>query len=212
MSKGRFFCGGSALAVTLALTLGVAPAFAQPPAEQATEVEEIISTGTFIRGTAEDTAINVEVTGRDELLQRGSPTTEELLRNLSEIGNLQGGFARGANADGIGISAINLRGLGSGRTLVMMNGRRLADDAVSSGATGSAGFITGGANQNVNVIPTAALQQVEILKDAGGTTYGSDAVGGVVNFITRRDLHGMEVDASYKYVSGSDGDYAASLL
>ena len=96
MSKGRFFCGGSVLAVTLAMTLGVAPgfAYAQPPVETAPAeeqppiddstvvVDEIISTGTFIRGTPEDAALPVEVIGRQELLQQGNPTVEEVVRNL----------------------------------------------------------------------------------------------------------------------------------
>jgi len=218
MSKGRYFCGGSVLAVTLAMALGVSPslAYAQPPAEDPQEdvvVEEIISTGTIIRGAAEDSAINVEVMGREDLLSRGSPTGEDLIRGLSEIGNLQGAAANRFNADGIGIAAVNLRSMGSGRTLSMLNGVRLADDPTSSGATGSAGFVTGGANQNINSIPMAAVQQVELLKDSGGATYGSDAVGGVVNFITRKDIHGMELNVAYKAIPGSDfGDVDASIL
>ena len=67
-------------------------------------------------------------------------------------------------------------------------------------------------SENVSFIPGAALARTELLKDGAAVTYGADAVGGVINFITRSDFVGLEGQASYKYIDGSDGDYTASLL
>lgn len=176
----------------------------QEDQEDATEVEMIVSTGSFIRGTPEDSALPVTVISREELLTSGNPTFSDLLRSLTEVGNVQGEF-NAFDSSGTGAASVALRGLGPGRTVVLMNGRRLADEPQESG-------LTGGAFQNVNAVPRAALQQVEILKDGGATTYGADAVGGVVNFITRRDLNGVEASGSYRLIEDSDGDYDANIL
>ena len=193
MSKGRFFCGGSALAVTLVLSLGAQQALAQGAPKKddnkkddPTEVTAIISTGTYIRGAAEDNALPVEVTTRAEILDHGSPSVEELTRNMSEIGNIQGEDNRNAGNDP-GVSTINMRNMGSGKTLVLLNGQRLPKQTSPA---------TNGDTQDTSAIPSAVLQQVEVLKDGGSATYGSEAVAGVVNFRTRRDLNGMEASAT----------------
>jgi len=99
-----------------------------------------------------------------------------------------------------GSATVNLRGFGSARTLVLMNGRRLAASPV--------GAVPG---VDINLIPLAAIGRIEVLKGGAAATYGSDAVGGVVNFITRRDLDAFELNADYSYIDGSEGDYNASL-
>jgi len=225
MVKSRYLCGGSALAVSLALL--ASPALAQQPSASAQELDNcyseagddeaklsacdtkanavaaVVSTGSRIRGLPEDAALPVEVVTRDDLLEKGSPSVLDLMRSLSEIGAVQGESNRGAT--GYGNNSVNLRGLGSGRTLALINGRRIGDAPAEAA-------VTSGNFQDVSSVPSAALQQVEVLKDGGTTTYGADAVAGVVNFITRRDLNGLEVNAAYKFVDGSDGDPELSVL
>lgn len=234
MLKSRFFCGGSALAVSVALALGAQDASAQQTAQKATDadaalaecleaattdaqrddcakedatrVAEVVSTGSFISGVTETAALPVTLITFEEIQNMGTPSNNELIRSLSEMGGVQGETYRLDNdlALGGGIGAANLRNMSSGRTVVLMNGRRMATEA-------SSGPFTGEAFVNTNLIPNAAIQQVEMLKDGGTTTYGADAVGGVVNFITRRNVNGFELRSSYKFVKDSDGDYDVNL-
>lgn len=142
----------------------------------------IVVTGTLVRG-AQPTSPLVRI-GRDEIDRSGATSVEQLLRDLPQ--NFQGGvsqenfFVPGAGADitehG---SGINLRGLGQRATLVLVNGRRLAPSGVGS-------FV------DVSLIPVSALERVEILTDGASAIYGSDAVGGVVNFILKDRFEGVE--------------------
>ncbi|WP_309603992.1 TonB-dependent receptor domain-containing protein [Phenylobacterium sp.] len=201
MLKSRYFCGGSALAV--ALTMGLAQGAAAQttktaPAASTAAVSEVVVTGSYIAGSSEKAALPIEVIGKEELAKKGSPSTLDLIKSLPISGPVIGDsnqFSTGAQGQP-GAGSINLRGIGSQRTLVLLNGRR---STVSPGA-GSQGVDT-------NLMPVAAIARVEILKDGAAATYGSDAIGGVVNFITRRNLEGLEVNADYRYVKGSNGDY-----
>ncbi|WP_374471519.1 TonB-dependent receptor domain-containing protein [Phenylobacterium sp.] len=195
--RRRQLCGGSALAV--AITLGaVLPALAQTPSS--TEVEEVVVTGSFIAGTPEDAALPVDVLSTEDLAEQGSPTVVQLVKTITASQASLGESNR--YNGGAGTATINLRGFGAARTLVLMNGRRLADSPIPA-------FQGGGAN--LNFIPTAAVGRIEILKDGAAATYGSDAIGGVVNFITRRNLDGLEADGEYAFIDGSDGDWNANL-
>ena len=223
--KHSIFCGTSlwALAAALALTAGTAAAqvpagadrdvsdpsaeqLGAPPAgnqEDPTEVEAVVVTGSFIRGTPEDAALPVDVVTSEELAERGSPTTVEFIKSLPISGPVLGDSNQfsAAAAGQIGVGSINLRGLGSLRTLVLMNGRR----TVASPGAGSGGTDT-------NLLPIAAIGRVEILKDGAAAVYGSDAIAGVANFITRTNLQGFEVSGDYRYVPGADGgDYGGSI-
>jgi hypothetical protein len=96
---------------------------------------------------------------------------------------------------------VNLRAVSSSRTVVVFNGRRFPEQYSASV----------GRFNNVALIPNAAIGRVEVLKDGGATTYGADAVGGVVNYITRRNLDGIETNANYRYIDDSDGDWDADI-
>lgn len=199
MTKGRFFCGASACAAFIALG-ATGPALAQ---EAPTEIGEVVVTGSFIRGTPEDAALPVEVIGVEELEKRGSPSTLDLIKSLPVSGPVLGDtnqFSTAAQGQ-VGAGTINLRSIGSQRTLVLVNGRRVT---VSAGA-GSAGVDT-------NLLPVSAIGRVEVLKDGAAATYGSDAIAGVVNFITRKNFNGLEVSGDYRLVDGSNGDYGANAL
>lgn len=200
MRRVAFLAGGSALAIALSLGLS-STALAQEP----TEVEAIVVTGSLIAGTPEDAALPVDVIGVEELAKQGSPTTVELLKGLSVSNGVLGDTnqfdARAQGSEGSG--SVNLRGLGPTRTLVLINGKRMT---INPFALAGAGAV------DTNVVPVAAIGRIEVLKDGAAATYGSDAIGGVVNFITRSNFNGLEVNASYKNVDGSDGDYTFGLI
>jgi iron complex outermembrane recepter protein len=201
MSRSRYFCAASAAVLLCAGVAQAQEARRVPaPAPKDSEVEEVVVTGTFIAGTPEDAAIPVEAITLEELRQQGSPSNLDLIKGMSETGSVAGEANR-ANLFAIGAQSINLRGISSSRTVVVFNGRRLAE---------SYSFSVGRFN-NVAQIPNAAIGRVETLKDGGATTYGADAVGGVVNYITRRDIDGIETNANYRYIKDSDGDYDFDL-
>ena len=201
MSKSRFFCGASTLAAILAFGVS-GQASAQAGADKPTAVEEVVVTGSFIRGTPEDAALPVDVISREDLEKQGSPSTLELIKQLSVSSGVLGDTnqfdPRAQGSEGSG--SINLRGLGSQRTLVLMNGRRMVTNPFANGVV------------DTNLLPQGAIGRVEVLKDGAAATYGSDAIGGVVNFITRNNLDGFEVGGSYTYVDGSKGNYDANVL
>jgi outer membrane receptor protein involved in Fe transport len=171
-----------------------APAVDQtkPAPGAAAPVEKVVVTGSFIAGTAEDAALPVEVYSADELAKQGEPTALEFVKSLSISGPTSGEAYYFGGAGLTGSVNINLRGLGADKTLTLLNGRRMS--------------------QNTSNIPSAAIARTEILKDGAAVTYGADATGGVVNFITRDHFTGLEAKAHYKLIDGSDGDYGLSLL
>ena len=158
-------------------------------------IEEVIVTGSFIRGTPEDAALPVDVISRADLEDAGAPSINEMIRNLSvssgTIAETNQFDTRGGQANE-GVSTVNLRGLGPSRTLVLLNSRRHV-------ATENIGV-------DISAIPGLAIQRVEVLKDGAAATYGSDAIAGVVNFITRGDFEGIEVRGSFQEIQDSDGD------
>src|SRR4051812_32180888 len=203
MIKHRYLCGGSVLAVTLALGLA-APAFAQAgkaatPGAPA-DVEEVVVTGSFITGKAEEAAQPVDVIGAEDLQKQGNPTTVNLVKNTTAAQSSIGESNRFLGT-AAGAATVNLRGFGSSRTLVLFNGQRMANSPAAVAAE----------SVDINFIPNAAIGRIEILRDGAAATYGSDAVGGVVNFITRRDLDGWEFQGNYPLIDGSKGDYDASV-
>ena len=174
---------------------------ATPAAAGTSDGADIIVTGSLIRGAREDNALPVDVIGREELERQGSPTLVDLLKALPGSNGILGESnqfdGRSSGAEGSG--SVNLRGLGAERTLVLLNGRRIASNPVAAGGSGIV---------DTNTIPVAAIGRIEVLKDGAAATYGSDAIGGVVNFITRDDLKGLELGADYRFVAGSDDDYS----
>ncbi len=188
----------SSAAILIGLA-GAFPAWAQvtpqtvdePEAEQDTQ-DRVVVTGSFIQGSAEDAALPVEVYSQEDQEKRGAPSVLEFAKSLAISGPTTGESYYNAGAANAGTIRFNLRGLGSDKTLTLLNGRRIS--------------------QNANNIPSAALARTELLKDGAAVIYGADATGGVVNFITRDNFVGLEASAKYTAIAGSDGDYGASLL
>lgn len=161
-----------------------------------TEIAEVvIVTGSYIRGTAEDAALPVDVISTEELEKQGAPSAIDMLKSLTVMNGIIGEsnrFTSGRGQASQGSASINLRGFGAARTLVLLNGKRLASD-------------------DANLIPSNAIARVEILKDGGATTYGSDAIAGVVNYITKERVDGLDLSADYRYIPDSDGDFNVGL-
>lgn len=193
--KGRYLYGASAAAVAAGL---MAAGAAQAQDTRPNTVEEVVVTGSFIQGTPKDTAIPVAVLNQEDLEKRGSPSILDIIKTLPISGPVLGDSnqfspnAQGRNGGG----TINIRGLGAQRTLVLLNGKRFAAYTADT-----------------NLLPESAIGRVEVLKDGAAATYGSDAIGGVANFITRKNFSGLEVGGDYRYVPGSDGgDYNFNAL
>lgn len=149
-------------------------------------LERVEVTGSAIKRIEGETALPVQVITRADIDKAGVTTAAELLARVSaSANNLTDGASIGTGGarDQMGLNAANLRGLGVSSTLVLLNGRRMANFASPGDAAGV----------DLNSIPAAALQRVEILLDGASSLYGSDAIGGVINFITRKDFQGVDV-------------------
>lgn len=196
----RGWSGASVLALALSMTAAAQaqdlPPTARPGDSASHYSGEIVVTGSYIRGTPEDAALPVEVITAQDLERRGSPSMLDIIKALPQSGPVLGDSNQFTTAAQfrIGGGSINLRGLGPQRSLVLLNGRRIMYGQVDT-----------------NMLPLAALGRVEILKDGAAATYGSDAIAGVANFITRRDLKGFDMSGNYRYVPGSKGDWDASV-
>jgi iron complex outermembrane receptor protein len=184
------------MAFGLAQSAAAAEAEAAKPAA---EVSEVVVTGSYIAGTSETAAQPVDVIGAADLQKQGSPTTVNLVKNITAAQSSIGESNRFLGT-AAGAATINLRGFGSARTLVLFNGQRMANSPAAVAIE----------SVDINFIPNAAIGRIEILRDGAAATYGSDAVGGVVNFITRRDLQGLELTGNYTAIDGSKGDYDVS--
>jgi iron complex outermembrane recepter protein len=182
------------LAAAISATLFAAQAQAQ--SQERAQLEEVVVTGSFIPTLPEDAAIPVEVFNYEDLKDMGRPSNIDMIKGLTEVGQSIGELDRQTGYP-IDAATVNLRNLGPRFTTVVFNNRRFPEQY--SPATGRF--------NNVASIPNAAIGNVEVLKSGGAAIYGADAVAGVVNYITRKDVDGLEVNTEYMYISDSDGDY-----
>lgn len=180
------------------LVLIGSPTFAQtaPDTDTAQKVESIEITGSSIKRINAETALPVQIITHDDIVKSGAQSTEDLMKLISAADS--GGAFTIASAFGqtsSGVSQISLRGLGAQRTLVLIDGRRAT---VFGGVPGSGGD----ESVDVNSIPLSQIERIEVLKDGASAIYGSDAIGGVVNFILRKDYVGGEVT-----IGGGDSEH-----
>ena len=171
--------------------------------QDSNELEEVLVTGSLIKGTATDAETNVSVYDRSTMDMQNSPSLVEFTKNLSFSSGVDGDSNQFESNATEGLANVNLRGLGPARTLVLINGQRQAAVPVRLAA---------GRFVDINSIPGAAIERIEILKEGAAATYGSDAVGGVVNFITRSDFEGFELQGNYASIADSDGDYSLGAI
>jgi iron complex outermembrane receptor protein len=180
------------LVTTIVPTLGglLAAGLHAQPAPAPAQLERVEITGSLLKRIDVEGALPVQVLTRDDIQKSGAASVEQLLQTVSAVsssGGLTTSSASGATTGGI--SAISLRGLTSLRTLVLINGRRIAPYGI--------GFTNDSVSVDVNSVPIAAIERVEVLKDGASAIYGSDAIAGVVNFILRKDYQGLELGAEY---------------
>ncbi len=161
-------------------TPDVAPEPDPSPGEEKKGVEEIVVTGSRIGRSNLDEYAHITVLSSEQIQLSGTATIDDLLTIQPSV-TLQG-VNKQRNYQGFGLATVDLRNLGPSRTLVLVNGRRF----VKSGQ--------GGEGVDMNNIPVAMIERVEVLHDGASAIYGSDAVGGVVNIILKKDFEGFQVD------------------
>ena len=171
------------------------------PAPQAAseETEELVVTGSRIRRTAFTSNSPIQVITAEQSTLEGLVDTSEIIQgssvagNARQIDNFYTGFVTNG---GPGVNTVSLRGLGAQRTLVLLNGRRVGP----AGTRGQVGAV------DLNTIPSKLIERIEVLKDGASSVYGSDAVAGVVNVITRRNLDGGEAEVYVNRSAEGGGD------
>jgi iron complex outermembrane recepter protein len=173
---------------------------------QTAEPQRITITGSSIKRIAAEGALPIQVITGGDLQRQGITSAEQLIQELSANGNgldnlaanadVVGGAQRGNN----GATSANLRGQGSNATLILLNGRRVAAHGLNGGVV------------DLNQIPMAAIERVEILKDGASATYGTDAIGGVINFILRTNFTGALVRATADITQKAGGEIASGAL
>ena len=175
--------------VQLIALIGVAgPALAQVAAPQQS-MARVEITGSSIKRIAKEGALPVEIISRKQLEAQGIVNAEQLIASLNVNGNGSDNLASnsdvtsGAQRGNNGASSANLRGQGADSTLILLNGRRVATHGMKGSAV------------DLNSIPFAAVDRVEILKDGASAIYGTDAIGGVINFILKTNYKGLEAQA-----------------
>jgi len=190
--------GGAAL-----LGFSGLPAHAQTPdatttASQPAEVTEVVVTGSRIPQPNLTSVSPITAVSHEELKLQGTTNVETLLNNLPQvIASQSSGVANGST----GTATVNLRGLGSVRTLVLVDGRRLMPGDPTNPVP------------DLNNIPSALVDRIDVLTGGASAVYGSDAIAGVVNFIMKKDFEGFEVDAQYSgYQHNNDNSKARDLL
>jgi iron complex outermembrane receptor protein len=178
------------LAVAICATLGTST-FVQA---QET-LEEVLVTGSKIRGAAIDRASPVNVLTAEDLQKTGLTSVADILNQLPNSGgalntrfNSSGNFGFPPDGGGIGAGAaqVDLRNLGSKRTLVLVDGVRWVNGSSASGVSSAT---------DLNTIPVSVIERIEVLEDGASAIYGSDAIAGVVNIITKKSFEGIEINA-----------------
>ena len=162
-------------------------------------LDEVVVTGTAFKEAPISMTYAVAVVGREKMAEQGSPQAVDFFKNLGAshgvIGERSSWYNAGQAATlAESIANVNLRGLGASRTLVLINSRR---------QTYVPARLIGGRFVDVNVIPSIAIDRIEVLKEGASAIYGSDAVAGVANFLTRSDFEGFEVSGAHEYFAGA---------
>lgn len=142
-------------------------------------------TGSAIKAIQSETPLPITVVTREQIEKAGLTTAAEIMARVSaNVNGLGDGISINVGGDQRGFNSANLRGIGSSSTLVLLNGRRMANFASPGDDSGV----------DLNNIPAAAIQRVEVLLDGASSLYGTDAIAGVINFITRKDYAGLELN------------------
>jgi iron complex outermembrane receptor protein len=170
---------------------------------QQTSLERVEITGSAVRRVDAETALPVTVLKVEELRAQGFTTVEDIIHTLSS-NQSSVGTSQAVGAATAGGAFADLRGLGRSRTLVLLNGRRIVNQALGGAGDSSA--------PDLNSLPLAAIDRIEVLRDGASSLYGTDAISGVINFITKKDFQGGEASATYASPQHKGGkSYEASI-
>ena len=170
---------------------GIALADQAPPAGQSgasEDLAEVTITGSRIRRVDVESASPVLTIDASAIAKSGVTTLGDIIQRIPSVAGSPTN-PQVNNGGGDGASTISLRGLGSARTLVLLNGRR----------------VNTGVSVDINMLPINMIERVEVLREGAGAIYGADAIGGVVNFITRKDFEGLDISVDYGETERSDG-------
>ena len=161
------------------------------------DLQRVEITGSNIKRIGSEGPLPVEVITRADIERKGVTSTNDLLRSLTYMSSYNDELISNS-PNTTGSASAGFRGLSGDQTVVLLNGRRLANYGFD------------GAFVNLNTIPLGAIQRVEVLKDGASAIYGADAIGGVINFITRKDYKGIEMTGSYGLSSRGDSMEASA--
>jgi outer membrane receptor protein involved in Fe transport len=193
------------LASTALCAVGfAAQAWAQtaPPAPDVAEVEAVVVVGSQIKGAKINAALPVTVVGQDQIGASGAVSGDELFRSIPQMGdvNFNAQYTPGSSNSARGdVGSVNLRNLGIGNTLVLLNGRRVVAHPTSQANDNLVPVLT----YNTSAIPVSGLKRLEVLRDGAAAIYGADAVAGVVNTVLRDDVDGLTTSAQYGFAEGT---------
>jgi outer membrane receptor protein involved in Fe transport len=193
---------GTVAVLALMPVFAAVPALAQSAPQPATtqvaqsapQTETIEVTGSRIKNSDAASANPITVVSSEEIAKTEAVTVEQFLRKLPDV-DFTGGISQNDNNGGNGASNLGLRNLGPARTLILVNGQRF----INTDAQGSSTAV------DLNNIPTSMIDHIEILRDGASSAYGADAVGGVINIITKQHFNGVEVGGGVGETSYGDG-------
>lgn len=174
----------------------------QTPASEE-EVEKIQVIGSNIKGSTITSTLPVTELNAEDIATTGALDGDELLRSIPQIGSVGFDTTRGGNT-GVNaargdVGSFNLRSVGEGNTLVLLNGRRMVNHPITQTSFGVP--VT---SANSNTLPVGGLSRIEVLRDGAGALYGADAVAGVVNYVTKKNTEGGQVKVRFGSESGTD--------
>lgn len=191
----QFTLKKSVVAVAMTLTTPAVLAQQTPPAQPS---QTVYITGSNLKRVDKEGASPVQVVTAQDIKNTGAQTVTELMRFVPAIGTDSNYDSRGGNFAS-GVATASLRGLSSTSTLILLNGRRMTPAAYADPNDGNSTLY------DLNTIPVSAIDRVEILKDGASAVYGSDAIGGVINFITKSNYQGVEIAARMN--ANDDGNF-----
>ncbi len=182
----------------IAASTGSAALYGAATVAQEAELEQVIVTGSRIPQPNLEGTSPVSLISNADIKVQGTQQVEDLINNMPQVFAGQGGnYSNGAS----GTATVNLRGLGSARTLVLVNGRRMV-----------AGSPRGPEAPDLNQIPAPLIERVEVLTGGASAVYGSDAVAGVVNFIMKDNFEGVQLDGNYSFYNHDNSSDVADIV
>ena len=192
----KFSRKGIPIALAAALVTG---GYTQSVLSAEGEIEEVVVTGSYIKRSAQEQPSPIDVYDRSEWEEQGSPQAVEIIQNTPAMsGTLNQSEQYAGSGTATGLKNINIRGLGAERSLVLLNGKRMAVTGASVGK--GAQYVV-----DIGAFPNIAMERIELLKNGGAVTYGTDAIAGVWNYVTRSNFEGFELSLNHGDIDGSEG-------